>query len=85
MADEAMITAIAESIFAESKSSHPSFLYPWNHGNGGNGRTGALLEELFGNSNTVTADSTPDVDDMDAYFNESSTSQHHFQNLHFCR
>ncbi|KAF0537217.1 hypothetical protein F8M41_008725 [Gigaspora margarita] len=28
MADEAMITAIAESAFAESKSSPPLFLYP---------------------------------------------------------
>ncbi|CAG8534889.1 32683_t:CDS:2 [Gigaspora margarita] len=144
MADEAMITAIAESAFAESKSSPPSFLYPvtpnspsssfpspplserssnqssvhtpsspiietntksfFNNSTHHNLDTfldpqpvdkfqyfvqgfdsGALLEELFSSSNTVTANSTPDVDDMDAYFDEPCSSQHHFQNLHFSR
>ncbi|CAG8712606.1 14831_t:CDS:2, partial [Gigaspora margarita] len=28
------------------------------------------VQELFCSSNTVTANSTPDVDDMDAYFDE---------------
>ncbi|CAG8598080.1 12643_t:CDS:2 [Gigaspora rosea] len=41
--------------------------------------------ELFCSSNTVTANSTPDVEDMDAYFDEPCSSQHHFQNLHFSR
>ncbi|CAG8478260.1 19738_t:CDS:2 [Dentiscutata erythropus] len=44
-----------------------------------------VQEELFSSSNTVTANSTPDVDDMDAYFDEPCSSQHHFQNIHFSR
>ncbi|KAF0519081.1 hypothetical protein F8M41_016688 [Gigaspora margarita] len=48
-----------------------------NNENGGNGGAGALLEELF--CKTDTANSTPDVDDMDAYFDEPCSSQHIFK------